>query len=207
MSKIIGITVALAAMIFSTSAFARPHHHVRHAQRHYHHQQTVVAAQPETFKLPLFGDVANYGPAPTYRKVAMRAQRYERRMVLTTNPSERYEQTRPQIAFSSTPSFSSDAGGSRPSDCYGIQWCGCYMRHLTGIADRSLNLARNWARVGSPSGPHSGAIVVWNHHVGKLMSEVDAHGRALVLSGNNGSGNRATVRLQRVNNAIAFRSI
>lgn len=214
MSKIIGITLALVAMIFTTSAEARSHRHVRHVQ-HYSHQRVakvakaapVQQAQPDLFKMPLFGDIANYGPTPTYRKVAERAQRSERRrMVMTVNPRESYEQTRPQIAFTSAPVVSSE-GGARPSDCYGIQWCGCYMRHLTGLSDRSLNLARNWANVGSPGSSSAGNIVVWRHHVGKLMSAPDNRGYADVLSGNNGSGNRATVRHQYVGNAIAFRAL
>ena len=204
MSRTMRIVIALFAVFFSTSAFARPHHHVRHAR--YHQRQQVAAQQPDLFKMPLFGDVANYGTTSTYRQAAARVERYQRRMVMTVNPREGYEQTRPQISYSSASAISSE-GGSRPSDCYGIQWCGCYMRHLTGLSDRSLNLARNWAHVGSPGSPSAGNVVVWNHHVGKLMSNVDERGYAMVLSGNNGSGNRATVRYQRVNNAIAFRSL
>src|ERR1700744_5276875 len=34
---------------------------------------------------------------------------------------------------------------ARPRDCYGIEWCGCWLRHYFGLADRSLNLARRWA--------------------------------------------------------------
>jgi hypothetical protein len=71
---------------------------------------------------------------------------------------------------------------SRPSDCYGIQWCGCWLRHALGIADRSLNLAINWARVGSAASPDSANVVVWRHHVGKLLAH--DNGRILVQSGN-----------------------
>ena len=31
----------------------------------------------------------------------------------------------------------------------GAGWCGAYMRHVYGISDPRLNLARNWASVGS----------------------------------------------------------
>src|ERR1017187_5113399 len=37
-------------------------------------------------------------------------------------------------------------------------WCGWYMRQLKG-GGPELNLARNWARVGSPSAPQIGAVV------------------------------------------------
>jgi len=96
-------------------------------------------------------------------------------------------------------------GHSRPSDCYGIAWCGCYLRHYFGLHDRSLNLARRWASVGHRAGPHTGAIVVWSHHVGVMKSDVDAQGRALVLSGNDGHGVR--LRLRYVGRAIAFREL
>jgi hypothetical protein len=79
------------------------------------------------------------------------------------------------------------AGGAaatlaRPRDCYGIQWCGCWLRHSFGIADRSLNLAINWARVGSSASPESANVVVWRHHVGRLLAH--ENGRILIQSGN-----------------------
>lgn len=77
---------------------------------------------------------------------------------------------------------------SRPADCYGIQWCGCWLRHHFGIADRSLNLAINWARMGSPASPDSANVVVWRHHVGKLLAY--ENGRILVQSGNDGGAVR-----------------
>jgi hypothetical protein len=75
---------------------------------------------------------------------------------------------------------------------------------LFGIADKSLNLAANWAYVGRPTYPHAGAIVVWRHHVGVLRS--DPHnGRALVLSGNDGHAVRE--RERSIAGAIAFREL
>lgn len=46
-------------------------------------------------------------------------------------------------------------------------WCGWWLRHYLGVADRRFNLARNWANYGSPAGgPGVGTIVVWRSHVG-----------------------------------------
>lgn len=205
MRKLIGAIIALVSVLASTSAFARPHH-ARHYTRHVVHQTKVAQPAfnfPDIFKMPIFSDVADYSPMHSVRARIARTERTERRHTyLAVNPREHEE--RSNISFSSEAPRTSEA---RPGDCYGIQWCGCYMRHLTGLRDSSLNLAANWAHVGAATSAHSGAIVVWRHHVGELKSEVDEKGYAMVLSGNNGSGNRATVRYQRVRNAIAFRQL
>lgn len=92
---------------------------------------------------------------------------------------------------------------SRPSDCYGIPWCGCFMRHLLGVADKSFNLARRWASYGSASSPIPGAVVVWNHHVGKLIRQVSGN-IWIVLSGND--GHQVRERPRSIGNAIAIRA-
>ena len=90
----------------------------------------------------------------------------------------------------------------RPADCYGIPWCGCYMRHLMGVADRAYNLAANWAHYGTAaSGPCVGCIVVWPHHVGILVGQ--SEGRWVVRSGNDGHAVRT--RARSIAGAIAFR--
>jgi hypothetical protein len=53
----------------------------------------------------------------------------------------------------------------RPADCYGIPWCGCWLRHAVGVADKAYNRAISWLHYGSATSPHVGAIVVWAHHV------------------------------------------
>lgn len=81
-------------------------------------------------------------------------------------------------------------------------WCGWYMRQLMGVADRAFNLAREWASYGHATTAHSGAIVVWPHHVGKIVGE--CHGSVCpVLSGND--GHRVRTRERSVARAIAFR--
>jgi len=81
-------------------------------------------------------------------------------------------------------------------------WCGWWMRKYLGVADQAGNMARWWARFGSPApGPEAGAIVVWHHHVGIITG--GAPGRWIVKSGNDGHAVRERVRS--VANAIAFR--
>ena len=92
----------------------------------------------------------------------------------------------------------------RPSDCYHIPWCGCWLRHHFGLADRALNLARAWASIGHATSAHAGAIVVWSHHVGVLQSD-ERNGSAMVLSGNDGHAVRERERSLR--GAIAFRQL
>lgn len=95
---------------------------------------------------------------------------------------------------------------SRPRDCYGIAWCGCWLRHAFGIPDRSLNLAINWARVGSPASPESANVVVWRHHVGKLIAHEG--NRILVQSGNDGGAVRTRWLSPRVlGGVVAYRRV
>lgn len=100
--------------------------------------------------------------------------------------------------------FSTDANAARPAGCPARAWCGCYLAAHLGIHDRSLWLARNWARRGtSAGGPAVGAIVVWRHHVGKIVGQ--SGGRWIVHSGNDGRAVRT--RARSLAGAIAFRWI
>lgn len=90
---------------------------------------------------------------------------------------------------------------ARPAGCPS-RWCGCWMRIHTGISDPSLNLARNWARVGRDAGgPAVGVIVVWRHHVGIITG--GQAGAWIVKSGNDSRAVRERVRS--VDHAFAFR--
>ncbi|WJR74982.1 hypothetical protein [Bradyrhizobium sp. NP1] len=83
-------------------------------------------------------------------------------------------------------------------------WCGWYMRTQVGQdPGPQYNLARSWARYGSNAGgPSVGAIVVWPHHVGKIVGQ--ENGQWIVQSGNDGHGVR--VRPRSLAGAIAFRT-
>jgi hypothetical protein len=87
--------------------------------------------------------------------------------------------------------------GPRPS-----RWCGWEMRREMGVSDPTYNLARNWSHYGSPaSGPAVGVIVVYSHHVGRIVSKCDMGW--VVHSGNDGHAIRD--RCRSVAKAIAFR--
>lgn len=80
-------------------------------------------------------------------------------------------------------------------------WCGWQMRKWLGVADAAYNLARNWAHYGHATVAHIGAIVVWPHHVGRIVG--GSPGRWAIESGNDGHAVRTRVRS--VAGAIAFR--
>jgi hypothetical protein len=89
---------------------------------------------------------------------------------------------------------------SRPA-----RWCGWYARHHLVPHDpgRAFNLARRWARYGRPAhGPAVGVLVVWRHHVGKIVGHTRG-GLWVVRSGNDGG--RVRERVRSVAGAIAFR--
>jgi hypothetical protein len=87
--------------------------------------------------------------------------------------------------------------GGRPA-----AWCGWAMRQLVGNdPGPSFNLARNWARWGHAGPAGVGAVVVWAHHVGKIVGQ--ENGRWLVQSGND--GNRMRTRPLPISGAIAIR--
>jgi hypothetical protein len=89
------------------------------------------------------------------------------------------------------------AVGGRPS-----AWCGWEMRQLvSGDPGPSYNLARNWAHWGHAGPAGVGAVVVWAHHVGKIVGQ--QNGQWLVMSGND--GNRVRTRPLPIGNAIAIR--
>src|SRR6478752_3068024 len=83
-------------------------------------------------------------------------------------------------------------------------WCGWYMRGQVGSdPGPSFNLARSWAHYGSNAGgPQVGAIVVWSHHVGKIVGR--ENGQWVVQSGNDGHAVRT--RPRSLAGAIAFRN-
>lgn len=107
--------------------------------------------------------------------------------------------------------FNSPAYGAAPEgptrrhyhDGRPSRWCGWYMRQVMGVADRTYNLAREWAHWGRPAGgPGIGVVVVWRHHVGRIVGQA-SDGEWLINSGNDGHAVRT--RARSVSGAIAFR--
>jgi hypothetical protein len=87
--------------------------------------------------------------------------------------------------------------GSRPR-----AWCGWEMRQLVGSdPGSSYNLARNWAHWGHAGPVGVGAVVVWPHHVGKIVGQED--GQWVIESGND--GHRVRTRPRSIAGAIAIR--
>jgi hypothetical protein len=82
-------------------------------------------------------------------------------------------------------------------------WCGWYMRSQVGSdPGPEYNLARAWTHYGiNAGGPSVGTIVVWRHHVGKIVGQ--QNGQWLVQSGNDGHAVRT--RPRSLAGAIAFR--
>jgi hypothetical protein len=81
-------------------------------------------------------------------------------------------------------------------------WCGWEMRRLVGAdPGPSFNLARNWAHWGRPGPAGIGAVVVWRHHVGKIVGQ--RNGEWIVESGNDGHALRT--RPRSIAGAIAIR--
>ncbi len=102
-----------------------------------------------------------------------------------------------QYAFSGREGRGGGGYGPRPS-----AWCGWEMRHLVGSdPGPSYNLARNWAHWGRSGPAGVGAIVVWPHHVGKIVGQED--GRWVIESGND--GHRLRTRPRSIAGAIAIR--
>lgn len=79
------------------------------------------------------------------------------------------------------------AVGGRPR-----AWCGWWMRTQRG-GGPEMNLAWNWSKWGSASGPQVGAVVVWRHHVGEIVGRAP-NGQWLVRSGNDGGAVRTRAR-------------
>ena len=81
-------------------------------------------------------------------------------------------------------------------------WCGWEMRRLVGAdPGPSFNLARNWAHWGRSGPAGIGAVVVWAHHVGKIVGRKD--GEWIIESGNDGHALRS--RPRSIAGAIAIR--
>lgn len=72
-------------------------------------------------------------------------------------------------------------------------WCGWEMRQLVGSdPGPAFNLARRWASWGRPGPAGIGAVVVWRHHVGKIVGQ--QNGVWVIESGNDGHAVRTRPR-------------
>src|SRR5580692_1127528 len=176
--KFTTISVAAAAMIVLTqSAQAREHYrhhryHIAHYARHY--------------------SPSGYGDYGAQNMFAENARSDLRRNYASQNYAD---QVYPQRS-----AYGGQIGahiGGRPA-----AWCGWEMRQLvSGDPGPAFNLARNWARWGQAGPAGVGAVVVWPHHVGKIVGQEG--GEWIVESGND--GNRVRTRPRSIAGAIAIR--
>jgi hypothetical protein len=73
------------------------------------------------------------------------------------------------------------------------RWCGWEMRQLVSSdPGPTFNLARSWASWGQSGPAGVGAVVVWPHHVGKIVGQQG--GTWVVESGNDGHAVRTRPR-------------
>jgi hypothetical protein len=87
--------------------------------------------------------------------------------------------------------------GGRPA-----AWCGWEMRHLVSSdPGPAFNLARNWAHWGRGGPAGVGAVVVWSHHVGKIVGK---EGSTWVIESGN-DGHQTRTRPRSIGGAIAIR--
>ena len=180
--KLTTMSVAAAAIVvFTQSAQAREHYrhhryHAAHFARHYSPPGRGDAAQ---------NMFAKHGRS--YFGQSDFSQNYARPNYSDQNYPER-------SAYGGQ--FGAHIGG-RPA-----AWCGWEMRQLvSGDPGPAFNLARNWAHWGQAGPAGVGAVVVWSHHVGKIVGQEG--GEWVIESGND--GHRVRTRPLSIAGAIAIR--
>jgi hypothetical protein len=201
--KLTTISVAAAAMlVFAQSAQAREHYrhhryHVAHFARHYASARRVDQRRVDQRR----GDDAAQNMFAGRRRGYFGqndfGQNYLGQNYSGHNyPGQNYsDQVYPQRSAYGGP-IGAHIGG-RPA-----AWCGWEMRQLvSGDPGPSYNLARNWAHWGQAGPAGVGAVVVWSHHVGKIVGQEG--GEWIIESGND--GNRVRTRPRSIAGAIAIR--
>ncbi len=166
------VIAAAAIAMFAQSAQAREYHH-----RHHHHRlMSRNFAKPRSGWTP--GGEFAWQPQPFAAPGG-------------------FGSTAPE--FGSRPQHTAYSGRNdgRPS-----AWCGWEMRRLVGSdPGQTYNLARNWAHWGRSGPAGVGAVVVWPHHVGKIVGQ--ENGEWVIESGNDGHALRT--RPRSIAGAIAIR--
>lgn len=176
--RLAAVATALACTV-ATPAFARPHHSTYHHYTNRHHYSRHLTAQIQCDRFGCKSVSQGYAKASSaYAKASPAPTRRSAARVATRTPIGGGHDPRPRA------------------------WCGWWMRHYLGVADRSYNLARNWAHYGMrANGPGIGTIVVWRGHVGIITGRTQTGW--VVKSGNDDHAVRERERSLR--GAIAFR--
>jgi hypothetical protein len=174
--KLTTLVIAAAAFaVFAQSAQAREHH-LRH-----HHRRLISGnfARPQSEWMPS-GEFA-WQPQNKQNNSTLG-------MFGSSPPS-----------YEAYPQHTAHRGGLGPRPA---AWCGWEMRQLVGgDPGPAYNLARNWAHWGHTGPAGVGAVVVWPHHVGKIVGQEDGHW--VIESGNDGHALRT--RPRSIAGAIAIR--
>lgn len=166
----------LAAALAVTLAFAQS------AQAREHHERQGISYR--------------YGVYPGVERSWV-AYHYPATRNANYNSRWRYRNAAAQAFAWSAHSAYQGGHGGRPR-----AWCGWQMRQLVGgDPGPQFNLARNWARWGHAGPAGIGAVVVWPHHVGKIVGREG--GMWVIQSGND--GNRLRTRPLSIGGAIAIR--
>jgi hypothetical protein len=186
--KFTTISVAAAAIVvFAQSAQAREHYrhhryHAAHFARHYSSPGRGYSGRGDYAAQNMFADHGQSDFSRNYASQNYAGQNYS-------------NQVYPQRS-----AYGGQIGshiGGRPS-----AWCGWEMRQLvSGDPGPAFNLARNWAHWGQAGPAGVGAVVVWSHHVGKIVGHEG--GEWIIESGND--GNRVRTRPRSIAGAIAIR--
>jgi hypothetical protein len=170
------MVVVVAVTMFGQCAHAREHHH------HYaygHHRHGHLSAGQNTFTGPQWNGPGNSGSA-----------------WFSPATNEAY------ASASGTSGFARRASNHGRDHGRPRAWCGWEMRRLVGAdPGPSYNLARNWAHWGRSGPAGIGAVVVWPHHVGKIVGQ--ENGQWIIESGNDGHALRS--RARSIAGAIAIR--
>ena len=177
--KLTTISVAAAAVfVFAQSAQAR---------EHYRHHRHYAAHFARHYSSPGRGDDV------AQNMFAEHGQSYFGQSDFSKNYSG---QNYSNQVYPERSAYGAHVGG-RPS-----AWCGWEMRQLvSGDPGPAFNLARNWAHWGQSGPAGVGAVVVWPHHVGKIVGQED--GEWVIESGND--GHRVRTRPLSIAGAIAIR--
>jgi len=206
--KLTTIAMAVAAtMALSHSAQARVHHSA-HAYRHhgYRHEARRHAFAHERWAERHRGHRAVEAQYDSPRRYGRRwvsqsqdqwPSQYRGAWATETRTDEPRPHRRRYATEAQYDSPRRGSLGSRPS-----AWCGWEMRQLVSSdPGAAYNLARNWAHWGH-SGPIGvGAVVVWPHHVGKIVGR---DGDMWVIESGN-DGHRLRTRPRSIGGAIAIR--
>lgn len=180
--------VTAATMALAQSAQAHTHHHYR---RHYSHEARRHQSRPDHWA---WNDEGRWDEPNDDQPMQRSGDSYNKE-------ASRYESGHDRWAWSDDrPMQHGGYGGGygpRPS-----AWCGWEMRQLVGSdPGPSYNLARNWAHWGHAGPAGVGAVVVWRHHVGKIVGRAD--GQWVIESGND--GHRVRTRPRSIAGVIAIR--